>query len=135
MGTFLLCTKYQGDISATLSEYLVRLLKIKPIKIQDHHQDWTPGVSICQASAHSACRNSSKLPVKCFYQLLAPATSAPGKLLMSVLIFTCLSLQISEGLLSYGLSSLEDLKEGQNFWFSQFYLLLKMGIMNSQLFI
>lgn len=35
------------------------------------------GCSRCQASPYSASRNSSKFPFKCFYQFLAPLSSAP----------------------------------------------------------
>lgn len=55
---------------------------------------------------------------------------------MAIIVCLCLSLQIAEGLLPYDLNNLEDLKKKiSDFWFAQFYLLVKMGVMNSQLFI
>lgn len=68
--------------SSTL-ETLVGFLEVKL---------WWPktgslGVSHSQANPHSASSNSFKLLFKCFYQFMALASSATGKLTLAVILF------------------------------------------------
>lgn len=53
------------------------------------------GVSHSLGSPHSTYSNGSKWPFKCSNQFVTPATSAPGKQIPAVTLWTCLSLQTS----------------------------------------
>ena len=80
-----------------------------------------PGVSHPQASPHSASNNSSKLPFKCFYYLLALVAFVPGKQILAVTLWIHPSLRFQGGNLPCKLSSLLCPRKVMDFQFVQLF--------------
>lgn len=74
------------------------------------------GVSHSQVSPHSASSNSSRLPRKCSYLLMAPVASGSDKQALAVTLWICLSLQTSRWWFACQPQFSEESKK--SYWFS-----------------